>query len=98
LSVWEFTSTQRNIKVERAIVSVAVPGCGSNASPETVVVWPDIAEMLRRSALYIIKVLTGVKPADLPIEWPTRFDLAINLMTAKLPGRPSLLAFADEAI
>jgi putative tryptophan/tyrosine transport system substrate-binding protein len=62
---------------------------------------PDIVEMSRRSAPYIDKVLTGTKPADLPIEQLTRFDLVINLRTAKaldLKIPPTLLVRADEVI
>jgi len=62
---------------------------------------PDIAEMSRRSAPYIVKVLTGIKPSDLPIEQPTRFDLVINVKTAKALGLTlpaTLLARADQVI
>jgi putative ABC transport system substrate-binding protein len=77
------------------------------ASRETVVAGglishgPSLPDLFRRAATYVHKILQGAKPADLPMEQPTRFELVINLKTAQAFGRTipaHILSQADEVL
>ena len=62
---------------------------------------PNFPDLFRRAAVFVDKILRGTKPADIPVEQPTKFDFVINLKTAKALGLEiphNLLVIADEVI
>jgi putative ABC transport system substrate-binding protein len=62
---------------------------------------PDLVDHFRRVATYVDRILRGAKPGDLPVQFPTKFEMAVNLKTAKVLGLavpPSILLRADEVI
>ena len=98
IALWKFrpgTTTEQVDALIQAILALPIPGLRHlSYGPDLVVLW-------RRAATYVDKILKGAKPADLPVEQPTTFKLAINLKTAQALGitiPPTLRFQAEEVI
>jgi putative ABC transport system substrate-binding protein len=78
------------------------PGAGQFTIPGGLAAYgPSYSDLYLRAANYVDKILKGARPADLPVELPTKFQLVINLKTSKSLGLripPTILARADEVI
>ncbi len=96
------TNRQRIIESSRERRLLLASGWGPWAKEGALFSYgPDLNAMTRRAASYVDKILKGAKPGDLPVEQPTKFELVINLKTAKALGMTipqSLLVRADEII
>ncbi len=89
-----------NLAIERHLPLLSALGNHAEAGG-LMAYGPSVADTFRRAATYVDKILKGARPGDLPIEQPTKFELVINLKTAKALGLtipPSLLARADQVI
>jgi len=99
-----FSSTQRQTIIDLAAelrLPVMYERCEYVEQGGLVTYGPDASDLYRRAAGYVARILAGANPGDLPIEQPTKFELIINLRTAKTLGLevpPMLLARADEVI
>ncbi len=97
--------TEQRVRISDLATKTHLPGIAAfreNTEAGTLMAYgPSLAANRRRAAVFVDKILKGAKPADLPIEQPTKFELVINLKTAKALGLtipPSLLQRADQVI
>jgi putative ABC transport system substrate-binding protein len=97
---WRAREQIARVALEHRLPTVGIEP-GFAAAGNLVQYGPDLSESCHRAAFYVDRILKGAKPADLPVEQPTKFELVINLKTAKALGLTvpqSLLARADEVI
>src|SRR5437879_1959285 len=90
-----------NQHVRKAELAAATVSRGDVEAGGLMSYGPNFPAMYRRAAVYVDKILKGAKPADIPVEQPMKFELVINLKTAKALGLTiprTLLALADEVI
>jgi len=96
-----FLTVNRTLINEKALQFRVPVVSGISQSGSLISYAPDIEDIFRRSASYVDKILRGASPADLPVQLPTKFELVINMKTAKALGLnvpPTLLVRADEVI
>jgi putative tryptophan/tyrosine transport system substrate-binding protein len=97
----QFFSARRQISSLAAVHRVPAMYESRESVAELISYGASISDLTRRTAVFVVKVINGAKPADLPIEQPTKFELVINLKTAKALGLDipaAMLARADEVI
>jgi putative tryptophan/tyrosine transport system substrate-binding protein len=104
-ALYVIANTANGARIATLALNMRLPTTFENAIPVRagglMSYGPDLAVLWRRAADFVDKILRGAKPGELPIEQPTKFNLAINLKTAEalgLPVPPMLLATADEVI
>jgi putative ABC transport system substrate-binding protein len=97
-----FTERERIASLAEAIQIPAIYGFRDHVDAGGLISYGvNLAENFHRAAAYVHKILKGAKPGDLPVEFPTKLELVINLKTAKALGLtvpPALIARADEVI
>ena len=99
-----FTSFHRSQLVELAVTNRLPTMCGGASWIDVGCIMsygPNVVELYRRSAVFVDKILKGTKPADIPVEQPTKFEFIVNLKTARQIGLtvpPNVLARADKVI